>query len=320
MFVAFQRQNHIIFLTDSDKGSGPSGADSSSNSAVQTNSKSSDFTLTHREQANSAAPSGGVVLRDVGGGETGDENRGSDEDGSEQEEEELHALQADVVRQLPALTDEALCKAVPADKNGEPSSIGSAFHYSGQCHPCLFNDHLEGCKTGIRCLFCHFAHSKVKRKGKRRPCKGKRDRYRKLVSVSMDRIDQDPEAFDVQQMELPPSIANNASLRKKITARLEMHKETVVASGRPGEDEDELPGSATASLQYRTALGPCSAAPQVAPKVPKGMAKLGLQSPTSRADAIALIGGPTGQVIGSRADAYSDKVAGGPRKPGLISL
>lgn len=57
-------------------------------------------------------------------------------------------------------------------------SVGSARHDVGGCKPCLFVHTHVGCQNGSLCEFCHYVH---KRKSKPRPCKGKRDRYRKLL-------------------------------------------------------------------------------------------------------------------------------------------
>jgi hypothetical protein len=59
------------------------------------------------------------------------------------------------------------------------ASLGSARHDFGECKPCLFVNTNVGCQNGAGCDFCHFTH---KRKSKPRPCKGKRDRYRKLLT------------------------------------------------------------------------------------------------------------------------------------------
>jgi len=67
------------------------------------------------------------------------------------------------------------------------ASAGSALHWEDQCKPCLFVHTKVGCQNGARCEFCHFPH---KRKNKPRPCKGKRDRYRKLINRMEEQIAQ----------------------------------------------------------------------------------------------------------------------------------
>lgn len=56
----------------------------------------------------------------------------------------------------------------------------------------------------------------------RRPCKGKRRRYRKLVAKIEESIIQDPRRFDLVEVEqgLPPSILDDGRCRSKLMARL----------------------------------------------------------------------------------------------------
>jgi hypothetical protein len=65
-------------------------------------------------------------------------------------------------------------------------SIGAALHDSEGCKPCLFVHTHVGCQNGASCEFCHYVH---KRKSKPRPCKGKRDRYRKLLMRMEESLD-----------------------------------------------------------------------------------------------------------------------------------
>lgn len=64
-------------------------------------------------------------------------------------------------------------------ENMEPPSTGSKDHGQGTCKPCLFVRTTIGCANGPACSFCHFTH---KRHEGRRPCKNKRERYRKIVA------------------------------------------------------------------------------------------------------------------------------------------
>lgn len=57
-------------------------------------------------------------------------------------------------------------------------SIGSEAHESGSCKPCLFAFIEPGCPDGAQCRFCHLPHKSTRS----RPCKAKRDRYRKLIA------------------------------------------------------------------------------------------------------------------------------------------
>lgn len=77
---------------------------------------------------------------------------------------------------------DALLKQVPVNEKGAPTSLGSVSHPES-CKPCLFvHTHIK-CHNGLLCTFCHFEH---KRRSKPRPCKGKRERYRKLLGRLAD--------------------------------------------------------------------------------------------------------------------------------------
>lgn len=80
----------------------------------------------------------------------------------------------------PELEDELL---------GPLPSQGSALHEAGRCKPCLFLYETIGCKNGFSCSFCHYNHN---RRSVARQSKGKRDRFRKLVS-RMEALEQDSE-------------------------------------------------------------------------------------------------------------------------------
>jgi len=89
---------------------------------------------------------------------------------------------------LPALAEPQLAAEWDEDPisldldiaDGELPSLGSVNHgEAAGCKPCLFAFSKCGCANGVNCEFCHFRH---KRKDKPRPCKGKRDRYKKLIA------------------------------------------------------------------------------------------------------------------------------------------
>eukprot|EP00746_Dinoflagellata_sp_MGD_P131360 gnl/MRDRNA2_/MRDRNA2_65149_c0_seq2.p1 gnl/MRDRNA2_/MRDRNA2_65149_c0~~gnl/MRDRNA2_/MRDRNA2_65149_c0_seq2.p1 ORF type:complete len:285 (+),score=43.30 gnl/MRDRNA2_/MRDRNA2_65149_c0_seq2:610-1464(+) len=130
--------------------------------------------------------------------------------------DELHCQQTQEPTQY---TEEDLVKfrdSIPLDYYGMPTSIGSIGHEKEGCSPCLFAFSKDGCQNGILCNFCHFQH---KRKTKPRPCKGKRDRYRKLVTKMESIITQNPWNWEVMET-LPPSIVGNPSLRHKLMSKL----------------------------------------------------------------------------------------------------
>lgn len=87
-----------------------------------------------------------------------------------------------------------LLPQVPLDEQGQQSSIGSIGHGAGSCRPCVFTSCKIGCQTGLLCEFCHLPH---RRKGKSRPCKGKRDRHKKLIERMSETVSRDGEDSDV---------------------------------------------------------------------------------------------------------------------------
>lgn len=64
-------------------------------------------------------------------------------------------------------------------------------------------------------------HPDAKRRGKLRPCKGKRDRYRKLVLRLVDEIREDPKAFNFESTDLPPSLASDDKAKEKLRGMLQ---------------------------------------------------------------------------------------------------
>merc|ERR1712160_214506 len=75
----------------------------------------------------------------------------------------------------------ALIAKVPKNEDGVLTSIGSIKHEpeAATCKPCIFFATKKGCKSGIYCWHCHLGHKFKKRP---RPCKGKRERTRKLLA------------------------------------------------------------------------------------------------------------------------------------------
>mmetsp|Transcript_42163 Transcript_42163/g.106139 ORF Transcript_42163/g.106139 Transcript_42163/m.106139 type:complete len:281 (-) Transcript_42163:37-879(-) len=96
--------------------------------------------------------------------------------------------------QPPILTPEELAEImqrVPLDEDGQPTSLGSIDHAFDTCRPCVFKRSKLGCHSGIQCNFCHLPH---KRKSKQRPCKGKRDRHKKLIERVQQMMGSEGEA------------------------------------------------------------------------------------------------------------------------------
>merc|ERR1719352_559790 len=87
--------------------------------------------------------------------------------------------------------------SVRQDKDGQPTSVGSSNH-PNTCKPCLFVFTKFSCENGIFCTFCHFKH---KRGNRPRPCKGKRNRYRKLMEHMEHLADEEADALEVENQE-----------------------------------------------------------------------------------------------------------------------
>jgi len=117
---------------------------------------------------------------------------------------------------------------VPLDDNGNPTSIGSIGHATGNCTVCIFVHTMPGCSNGIACSFCHFEHKRPRRKNKMRPCKGKRDRHLKFLTRLKGMIESDPHSFNIEEVELPPSIATNDVVKAKLLAKVQLHTEQVI--------------------------------------------------------------------------------------------
>jgi len=122
---------------------------------------------------------------------------------------------------------EEMLRRVPIGNDGAPTSIGSIGHHDGQCKGCLYVFTSAGCTNGITCSFCHFPHKRMKRKNKMRPCKGKRDRYRKLVIRLTQMIEADPDNFDLDQLELPPSIEKSEAVKDKLRKKMRIYADRV---------------------------------------------------------------------------------------------
>lgn len=88
-----------------------------------------------------------------------------------------------IARRLSPREYEELEVVVPRDQDGLLTSIGSIGHMNRKCIACAYFKSPLGCKNGIQCQECHIAHI---RKNKYRPCKGKRERMRRLASEPPD--------------------------------------------------------------------------------------------------------------------------------------
>jgi len=72
---------------------------------------------------------------------------------------------------------------------------------------------------------------------KGRPCKGKRDRYKKLVKRLEADIKADPVSFDLNLRTLPPSLQANDKQREKLRIRMGQYQHWVKIGEVPKNDQ-----------------------------------------------------------------------------------
>jgi len=133
-------------------------------------------------------------------------------------------------QQQQQLTAAQLMQRVPV-VDGQLTSVGSALHSQKKCSPCAFYHASVRCREGVMCAFCHLNHNV---KVRIRPCKGKRERYKKLKDHLFSRIENDPEGFNPNTLNLPPSIAEDEILKAKLMSSLADHLEKVLWNRRNG--------------------------------------------------------------------------------------
>jgi len=68
---------------------------------------------------------------------------------------------------------------------------------------------------------------------KMRPCKGKRDRYKKLVQRLQTQIKANPGVFTMDDIVLPPSLHANPTQRLKLINQMKKYQRKVLASCTP---------------------------------------------------------------------------------------
>jgi len=165
----------------------------------------------------------------------------SDEEEVEDPEEPPQALDrkeltAQLLADAERMNQEELLAFLPRDAEGQPTSVGSILHERGQCKLCLFDG--RNCPEGLFCRFCHFPHKRGKRRTK--PCKGKRDSYKKLVHKISNQIDQDPVNFDLGSLESMPGLPKNEQLKRKLVLRIRAYHE-LACKGLPGDGTQQPP-------------------------------------------------------------------------------
>mmetsp|Transcript_112709 Transcript_112709/g.218403 ORF Transcript_112709/g.218403 Transcript_112709/m.218403 type:complete len:337 (+) Transcript_112709:142-1152(+) len=67
-------------------------------------------------------------------------------------------MKQSINQRFTCMDEPELRATLPPTRSGQPSSIGSMLHASGQCRPCRFFLDSVGCRDGIKCHFCHMEH------------------------------------------------------------------------------------------------------------------------------------------------------------------
>jgi len=122
----------------------------------------------------------------------------------------------------------------------DDASLGSALHDEGGCKPCVYFQKEKGCSAGSDCRFCHAAHEPVGRI-RIRPCKSKRERYKKIFNKISGQLTEDPD-FDLETVRLPPSLTKNTAVKDKMFSKLNGEVRGQLAerrAGRPGSSGGE---------------------------------------------------------------------------------
>jgi len=107
------------------------------------------------------------------------------------------------------------------------------------CKPCFFFNDVSGCSAGNSCRFCHLSHNKSIGIPRMRPCKGKRDRYRKLRSRILQCVESDPN-FTLESYELPQSVLENKDLYAKLAKTVARRMDEIRNGGIPCSDSSSV--------------------------------------------------------------------------------
>jgi len=122
--------------------------------------------------------------------------------------------------------------------DGKLPSTGSRLHEVGMCRPCVFVR--QSCVYGEDCSYCHFAHPK---KSKNRPCKGRRERFRKQVSQMEQMILANP-AVDHSSFALPHSLQAVPELKARFDRKVALLA-TSQQVGEKSQDDGSTPAQSS---------------------------------------------------------------------------
>lgn len=105
---------------------------------------------------------------------------------------------------------------------GAPPSAGSMGHARGDCRPCSFATSKNGCRFGVECEFCHYAHLRSPKLSKKR-----RAHYEKFIHEKKEQLRNDPDAVKEIETSLPSAVHARPHLKASCLQRLESYADTI---------------------------------------------------------------------------------------------
>lgn len=94
---------------------------------------------------------------------------------------------------------------------------GAEGHEDLSCTPCKFLFKAGSCREGEACNFCHLKHPSGHPKLKLRPCKGKRDRFRKMIQKLQEEVALDGRDVNLDDLDyVLPSVKDNEHLKARL--------------------------------------------------------------------------------------------------------
>jgi len=169
-------------------------------------------------------------------------------------------------------TDDNVLSELVKKQTGSVTSIGSLLHSQGSCRPCRYVISTRPCPDGLRCGFCHLLHDNLASNvasmmdsmampvdeeahvGKR-PCKTRREKYRKLVAACESQIREDPFGWSIESVQIPPSINGNLDLKNKFLMRLMSIAEEAQQEAQRNAIHDGTAASSTRAATASSSTG-----------------------------------------------------------------
>lgn len=111
-------------------------------------------------------------------------------------------------------------KLVYSDAHQEWASTADSHFSHAMCGELVVGELVDG----KLCPSCFAPMHRERGLARKRPCKGKRDRYRKFVSQVMSQIETG-QSFALSEVDIPRSIATNEELKAKFISRIKKYAE-----------------------------------------------------------------------------------------------